>query len=162
MSKKTQLATPTATEVAVHSVSDSDVSSHLSKAANRATQESDTLTQTADRVESQMQAIDEKVNAAYKARATDPETAGDKILQMATPALSGIVAGKIFQIIWNTVINRIHPSKDDDEQDRQQGIIMSMIFAALSAAFTTLITSWSTRGSNALIRHLQHRREEKK
>lgn len=125
------------------------------------TSSSGSLAKTADQIENRMHAIDEKVNTAYNKRATDPETAGDKILQMAAPALSGMIAGKLFQMIWNTVMNKIHPSKLDDEQDRQQGIIMSTIFAGLSAAFSTLITTWSTRGSDAFIRHLQRRRERK-
>lgn len=80
---------------------------------------------------------------------------------MAFPSLAGMAAGKIFQSIWNSVTAKVHPSVEDDEQDRQQGLLMSIIFAAASAAFVAVITQLSDRGSQALVQKLQKRRIKK-
>lgn len=118
------------------------------------------LAGTADTVVEQLDKVNEKVTKLRNDRASDPETAGDKVVKAALPALSGAVAGKAFQLGWNAIMKKIHPSPDDDAKDRQQGLLMSMLFAALSAAFCTAITSLSTKGSNALVRHWEAKRSK--
>ena len=101
----------------------------------------------------------DKVTAMREARATDPDTLGDKVFRMAFPAVVGLVGGKVFSSVWNLVVAKVHPSPDDDAQDRQQGLIMSMLFAAASAAFGTLLTDVSTKGVQKIITRLQRKRD---
>lgn len=130
-------------------------------AAERAGQEASHMSATADRVVASMNKVDKKVADLTRQCTSDPETASDKIIGMATPALSGMIAGKVFQLIWDAVTAKIHPSPKDDAEDKQRGIVASMIFAAFSAAFTTLITTIATRGTNKFIAHRIIKREKK-
>ena len=92
-------------------------------------------------------------------RMADPDTLGDKALKMIIPSLAGLVGGKLFQMVWNSVMARVHPRPDDDVKDQQQGLIMSVLFAAASAAFGTLLTRLSDKGANSLVHHMQIKRD---
>lgn len=103
--------------------------------------------------------VNDKATALRVRRQRDPDTLGDKFLKMAIPGLTGLVGGKVFQLVWNSVTSRAHPGPDDDAQDRRQGLMMSVVFAAASAAFSTLLTDLSDRGAASIVRRLQIRRD---
>ena len=111
-----------------------------------------------DKTVAELNRVNTKVTAMREARTSDPDTLGDKVFRMAFPAVVGLVGGKVFSSVWNLVINKVHPSPDDDEQDRQQGLIMSMLFAAASAAFGTLLSEVSTKGVQKIIARMQTKR----
>ncbi|PLS27619.1 membrane associated protein [Bifidobacterium anseris] len=111
-----------------------------------------------DKTVAELNRVNNKVTAMREARTSDPDTLGDKVFRMAFPAVVGLVGGKVFSSVWNLVINKVHPSPDDDEQDRQQGLIMSMLFAAASAAFGTLLSEVSTKGVQKIIARMQTKR----
>ncbi|MDF7640807.1 DUF4235 domain-containing protein [Bifidobacterium sp. ESL0784] len=96
-------------------------------------------------------------------RLQDPDTLGDKIVKVVLPTVLGALAGKIFKTIWdNQVTNRHAPAGGDSAEDaQQQGFIASVIFAAASAAFGSVISTLGTRGSNALVTRRQNRRSGK-
>ena len=85
--------------------------------------------------------VNNKITDLREQRMRDPDTLGDKAFKLAFPALIGMVAGKAFQSVWNLVTNKVHPSPNDDEADRKQGLLMSVLFAAASAAFSTVVTT---------------------
>ncbi|MEE1295409.1 MAG: DUF4235 domain-containing protein [Bifidobacterium sp.] len=120
------------------------------------------LDATTDKVVGQLNKVDDKVTELRAQRMSDPDTLGDKAVKMALPSLIGMVAGKVFQSVWDTMMNKIHPSPDDDAKDRQNGIIMSMLFAAVSGAFGVLVTRGSDKGTDWLVHRLQLRREKKR
>lgn len=111
-----------------------------------------------DKTVAELNRVNNKVTAMREARTSDPDTLGDKVFRMAFPAVVGLVGGKVFSSVWNLIINKVHPSPDDDEQDRQQGLIMSMLFAAASAAFGTLLSEVSTKGVQKIIARMQTKR----
>lgn len=116
------------------------------------------LDETADRTVAAINKVDTKVTEMRQRRMTDPDTLGDKALKMIIPSLAGLVGGKLFQMVWNSVMARVHPSPDDDAKDQQQGLMMSVLFAAASAAFGTLLTRLSDKGANSLVHHMQIKR----
>lgn len=117
------------------------------------------LDSSTDRIVKQINSVDNKVTQLRKSRMSDPDTLSDKALKWIIPTLTGLVASKVFQMVWDKVTAKAHPSPLDDDQDHQQGIMMSMIFAALSAAFSTLLTQASDRSTNSFVHHLQNRRD---
>ena len=116
------------------------------------------LDETADRTVAAINKVDTKVTEMRQRRMADPDTLGDKALKMIIPSLAGLVGGKLFQMVWNSVMARVHPSPDDDAKDQQQGLRMSGVFAAASAAFGTLLTRLSDKGANSLVHHMQIKR----
>lgn len=117
------------------------------------------LDETADRTVAAINKVDTKVTEMRQRRMADPDTLGDKALKMIIPSLAGLVGGKLFQMVWNSVMARVHPSPDDDVKDQQQGLMMSVLFAATSAAFGTLLTRLSDKGANSLVHHMQIKRD---
>lgn len=117
------------------------------------------LDETTDKTVAAINKVDTKVTEMRQRRMADPDTLGDKALKMVIPTLAGLVGGKIFQMVWNNVTARVHPGPDDDAKDQQQGLMMSVLFAAASAAFGTLLTRLSDRGANSLVHHMQVRRD---
>ena len=75
-------------------------------------------------------------------------------LRRAKAGLDSWISGrKAFQSVWNLVTNKVHPSPNDDEADRKQGLLMSVLFAAASAAFSTVpapTTACSTLAISAI------------
>lgn len=94
--------------------------------------------------------IDEKVNALRDQRLNDPETLGDKILKFALPSLAGLVAGKLFQTLWDRGVSRRNLRRGL-AADAQQGLPMTLAFAAASAALGAVVSQLSDRGSQALV-----------
>ncbi|OZG65621.1 DUF4235 domain-containing protein [Bifidobacterium eulemuris] len=111
----------------------------------------------ADRIVAQFHAIDDKVNAMRDQRLNDPDSLGDKLIKFALPTLAGLVAGKAFQLLWDRGPGRKGKTVDDAAQ---QGLVMSLAFAAASAAFGAIVSQLSDRGSQALVdrRHRKTRR----
>lgn len=131
----------------------------LTAATNAVAGERTDLDATTDKTVATLNRMNDKVTAMREARTTDPDTLGDKVFRMAFPAAVGLIGGKVFSSVWNLVVAKIHPSPDDDAQDRQQGLIMGMLFAAASAAFGTLLTDVSTKGVQKIITRLQRKRD---
>ncbi|WP_241519623.1 DUF4235 domain-containing protein [Bifidobacterium callitrichidarum] len=106
-----------------------------------------------------MHRIDEKVNALRAAREADPDSLLDKAFKAAVPALVGMVAGKAFQTLWDKGTSRRNLRKGLAE-DAPQGLLMSLAFAAASAAFGAVVSQLSDRGSKAIVarRHRKARR----
>ncbi|KFI64155.1 DUF4235 domain-containing protein [Bifidobacterium cuniculi] len=116
------------------------------------------LDSTADKAVKAINKVDDKVTALRRQRMTDPDTLGDKAVKAIIPSLAGLVGGKLFQLVWNSVTSKVHPDLDDDERDRQSGIMMSMLFAAASAAFGVLVTRISDKGALDFVQHRQAKR----
>lgn len=121
------------------------------------TQERQTdLTDTADRLTAKFDSVNSKVDSMREQAQNDPDTFGDKLIKLALPALTGMLAGQIFKMIWNK-----QRGKDGlDEEERQEGFFMSLVFAALSAAVTAVVSQLSDRGSEAFVNH-RHKKATK-
>ena len=123
----------------------------------------------ADRTVAQLHDLDEKVDAMKHHKSQDPETLGDKIIKLALPSLAGLVAGRVFQMLWDrfspTAKAKRAGKGDVDEglvdDDVERGLWASLVFTAMSAAFSAVISLLSDRGSNALVAHRQHKRIER-
>ncbi|OZG61836.1 hypothetical protein BLEM_1373 [Bifidobacterium lemurum] len=109
----------------------------------------------ADRIVAQFHAIDDKVNAMRDQRLNDPDSLGDKLIKFTLPTLAGLAAGKAFQLLWDR-----GPGRKTAGDAAQQGLVMSLAFAAASAAFGAIVSQLSDRGSQALVdrRHRKARR----
>ena len=105
----------------------------------------------ADRAVDSLHRIDEKVN-----RLNDPDSLGDKLIKSAVPALAGLVAGKAFQMIWDKGTSKRNLRKGL-AADAPQGLAMSLVFAAVSAALGAVVSQLSDRGSKAFVDH-RHRK----
>lgn len=55
--------------------------------------------------------------------------------------------------------NKVHPGPEDDEADRKQGLLMSVLFAAASAAFGTVVTTYSDKLTQSIVSRLQRKRK---
>ena len=95
----------------------------------------------ADKTIAGLRRIDDKVDALRARMLNDPDSLGDKLLKMAIPAVAGLV-----QLLWDKGTGR---SRNDAEV--QQGLLMSVAFAAASAAFGAVVSTLSGRGSQALV-----------
>lgn len=113
----------------------------------------------ADGVIAQLHSIDGKVSAMSEKRLSDPDTLGDKIIKLAIPSVAGLLGGKLFQLIWDKTTRR--SAGESEEEHASEGVMMSILFAALSAAFGAVISQLSDRGSQAFVSKLQRRREQR-
>jgi hypothetical protein len=114
----------------------------------------------ADRIVEKFHRLDQKVATMSQNRMQDPDTLGEKIFKFVFPTVLGGLAGKVFKTIWDSqVTSKRGPAGGDAAEDAdQQGLIGSILFAAASAAFGSVISELGTRGSNALVnRHQSHR-----
>ena len=100
----------------------------------------------ADKAIENLRRIDGKVDALRDQMMSDPDSLGDKLLKMAIPAVTGLVAGRLFQMVWDKGTGRANA-----EEEVQQGLLMSIAFAAASAAFGAVVSTLSGRGSQALV-----------
>ena len=103
-----------------------------------------------DRAIDGLHRIDEKVNKLREDRLNDPDSLGDKLIKSAVPALAGMVAGKVLQTLWDKGASRRNLRKGLDA-DAPQGLAMSLIFAAVSAAIGAVVSQLSDRGSKAFV-----------
>lgn len=113
----------------------------------------------ADRIVEKFHRIDQKVATMSQNRMQDPDTLGEKIFKFVFPTMLGGLAGKVFKTIWDSqVTSKRGPAGGDAAEDaNQQGLIGSILFAAASAAFGSVISELGTRGSNALVNRHQNR-----
>lgn len=118
----------------------------------------DYATSSADRIVARFHDIDRKVNAMREQRLNDPDSLGDKLIKLAVPAITGMLAGHIFQRIWDRTTS---PRRSRTGQDGDQGLLMSLVFAGCSAAFGAVLTQLSDRGSKAFVEH-RHRKAARK
>ncbi|WEV52880.1 DUF4235 domain-containing protein [Bifidobacterium sp. ESL0704] len=144
------------------SASSSPTTSTSSSASSSPTTSTSSSASSADRIVETLQHVDQKVETMRQNRLQDPDTLGDKIVKIVLPTALGALAGKIFKAVWDSqVTNRRRSTGGITEDSQQQGLIASIIFAAASAAFGSVISSLSTRGSNALVTRRQNRRSGK-
>lgn len=113
-----------------------------------------------------LQAFNDKVTAMRTTRMEDPDSLGDKIIKLALPSIAGLVAGKLFESLWNAGVGRRaaradNATRESSQTEQRQGLLMSLAFAGLSAAFGAVISQLSDRGSKTLVAHRQHKRAEK-
>lgn len=110
---------------------------------------------TADRAVETLHRIDDKVAMLRKQRMEDPDSATDKLIKSVLPAITGMVAGKLFQVTWDRAQARRKASSSN-----AKGLMMNIAFAAASAALGAVISTLSDRGSQALVdfRHRKHHR----
>lgn len=94
--------------------------------------------------------IDEKVNSMRSSIESDPETLMDKVAKFALPSIAGLVAGKLFQAFWSSLVRKRNGGVDTEEGD-QESATAGLLFAVLSAAVTTLASTLIERGSQTLI-----------
>lgn len=111
----------------------------------------------------QLRKVDTKVNTLRTQIKSDPDDAFDKLLKFGIPAVVGIIAGKLSETLWKRGKRKVLGTKavDDDGNDLADGIIASMIFAALSAALGSLLTNLSQRGSEGFVKY-RHTRAARK
>lgn len=108
-----------------------------------------------------LNAVDERVMQLRASRIADPDTALDKLIGMAVPSLAGMIAGKVFNKIWNLspgTPKKSHRSADTANVERNS-LLMELLFAACSAAFVAIVTQLSDKSSRAVIKRLQQRRK---
>lgn len=108
----------------------------------------------ADRTVETLHRIDDKVAMLRQQRLEDPDSAADKLIKSFLPAITGMLAGKLFHIAWDKA--KAHRGRPGEPQ----GLTVNIAFAAASAAFGAVISTLSDRGSQALVdrRHRKHRR----
>lgn len=107
----------------------------------------------ADRVVARFHTIDERVNAMREQRLNDPDSLGDKLIKYLLPTVAGLMAGKLFQMLWNR-----GASRKGADVDAQQSLLTSLLFAAGSAAFGAVLTQLADRGSKALVNRRHRKR----
>ncbi|MFD0704216.1 DUF4235 domain-containing protein [Alloscardovia venturai] len=110
----------------------------------------------------QLHTVDEKVNSMRSQIKNDPDDIFDKLLKLTLPALAGLVIGKLSEVAWKQGKRRVLGAKavDADGKDKADGVVASMIFAAASAAISSLVSTLSTRGSQKIVdvRHTHHKK----
>ena len=111
---------------------------------------------TADRTVEALHRIDDKVEELRKHRLEDPDSATDKLIKSLLPAVTGLVAGKIFQMVWDKAWARRGVSSGKTGTG-DNNLVMGIAFAAASAAFGAAVSALSNRGSQALVDR-QHRK----
>lgn len=104
--------------------------------------------------------VDEKINTMRSKIKNDPDDAFDKLLKLALPALTGLVVGKLTSLLWKQGKRKVLGSKVDlaETDIDTDGILASMLFAALSAAIGSLTSSLSDRGSQKIV-DIRHKRQ---
>jgi hypothetical protein len=104
----------------------------------------------ADQAIAGLHRIDEQVNTMRDQRLADPDSLGDKLIKLALPALTGMIAGKVFQMVWDKGAGR-HNLRKGLDSDAPQSLMMGLAFAAASAAFGAVVSQLSERGSRAFV-----------
>lgn len=87
-----------------------------------------------------------------KARELDPDTLSDKVIKAAVPAIAGLVAGQVFQLLWDRGPGRF------SKKGEHTRLAMSLVFAACSAAFGAVITQLFDRGTQSFVARRQRKR----
>lgn len=112
---------------------------------------------TADDVVAKLEAVNAKVDEMRKNMENDPDSMGDKILKAALPSITGLVAGKLFQMVWDRGTAKRF---GDVKGDSVKGLLLSVAFAGLSAAVGAAVSQLSDRSSQAIVDR-RHRKARK-
>lgn len=100
----------------------------------------------------------EKANAAVDAGReklrSDPDTLSDKALRSAIPALATLVGSRGIAAAWKKMTGSDHTPG----AGTHDGLVQSMLFAAVSAALGALISQTAVSAVSAFIRRRQRRR----
>lgn len=100
----------------------------------------------------------EKANSAIDSQrarlASDPDTLSDKALRSAVPAVAGLLGSRGLAALWKKLTGRDHTPTVASHD----GLALSMLFAAASAALGVLLSHAATTGVSAIIRRRQRRR----
>lgn len=99
-----------------------------------------------------LHSIDRQVDNMRKARELDPDTLSDKVIKAAVPAIAGLVAGQVFQLLWDRGPGRF------SKKGEHTRLAMSLVFAACSAAFGAVITQLFDRGTQSFVARRQRKR----
>ncbi|QSY58294.1 DUF4235 domain-containing protein [Bifidobacterium saguini] len=113
----------------------------------------------ADQVVQGLHRVDDAVNAARERRLSDPDSLGDKLIKSAVPTVAGLIAGKMLQMVWNKGVARRNIRKGL-AADAPQGFLLSLAFAAISAAFGAVVSQLSDHSSQAFVDRM-HRKAGK-
>lgn len=122
-----------------------------------------------ERTVAALQALDKKVTDMRNGRMNDPDSMLDKLVTLALPSLVGMIGGKLFHMMWDASVDaRSHgahakhaPTADANDTTHSRGLLMTVLFAAASAAFTAALSQLSSAGSRAFIDRKHRRRAEK-
>lgn len=116
--------------------------------------------------------VDKMVTEQKKKLEDDPDDFVDKLIKMALPAMTGFVVSKLISLGWDAIFHQGRFSKndqiegvDEDEvisgDEASQGILMGMLFAAVSGALGSLASTVSTKESQRLVNKRQDKRQDK-
>ncbi|AKV55823.1 hypothetical protein BACT_0088 [Bifidobacterium actinocoloniiforme DSM 22766] len=115
-----------------------------------------------DRAVERLRKLDEKVDEMRAHVNNDPDSLGDKLVKLALPSVTGLVAGKLFDSVRDARSKARNSGVDQEGDGQGQGTALaSVAFAALSAAFTAVVSELSDRGSQALIDRRHQRTQNK-
>ena len=109
----------------------------------------------ADDVVAQLDVVNAKVDEMRAKFENDPDSMGDKILKAALPSVAGLVVGKLFQMAWDRGTSKRF---GEVREGSMRGFLLSVVFAALSAAVGAAVSQLSTRGSQAFVDRRHARR----
>ncbi len=100
----------------------------------------------------------EKANSAVDAGRSrlrsDPDTLSDKALRSAIPAVATLIGSRGLAAAWKKMTGSDHTPG----AGTHDGLVQSMLFAAVSAAFGALVSQTAVSAVTAFIRHRQRRR----
>lgn len=111
----------------------------------------------ADSAVARLDAVNAKVDEMRAKMQNDPDSMGDKMLKAALPSVAGLVAGKVFQMLWDRGTAKRFGNVSEGSA---KGFLLSVGFAALSAGLGAAVSQLSTRSSQALVdrRHAKRSR----
>ena len=112
----------------------------------------DHLGNVADKLIARLHDVDGKVAEMRTTAQNDEETLFDKVLKVALPGIAGIAAGRVFKLLWNRSLTKF-AGKKGEPVDTEDSVFLSVLFAALLAAITAIVSQLSDRGSKALVAH---------
>lgn len=140
--------------------------------SKEATSEEATDDSPASGLQESLAKVDKAVAERKKKLEDDPDDFVDKLIKMALPAVVGFVVSKLISLGWDAIFhqgrfsknNQVAGADDDDAisgDEASQGILMGMLFAAVSGALGSLASAVSTRGSQRLVSKRQDKRQGK-
>ncbi|MBT1167297.1 DUF4235 domain-containing protein [Bifidobacterium simiarum] len=98
-----------------------------------------------------LDAVNDKVTAKRKAFEADPDDAIDKIVKFTFPTITGFVASKLLETLWN------RGGKHVAKQNPLTKALSGALFAGVSSAVGFLVSQAGEHGSQALVNR-RHRR----
>lgn len=118
--------------------------------------------------------IDKTVTGQREKIESDPDSFSDKLIKWALPAIAGFVVSKGIAIAWDAIFHRGRFAKKQDPSDisdspedntdmptgeeASQGVLLGMLFAAITGVLGALTSTLSTKGSEKLVARRQDKR----